>query len=81
MVSKILAKRLRNVVPCLVRETQSAFVQGRQILDDALIASEVVHWLKKKKKPGCIIKLDFHKAYDCVRWNFVDLVLLRMGFG
>ena len=80
VISKILANKLRNVVPNLVGECQSAFVSGRQIWDSALITCEVVHWLRKKRKPKCTIKLDFHKAYDRVKWNFVDLVLQRMGF-
>ena len=64
----------------LVGETQTAFVQGRQITDGALIACEAVHWLKRKKKEAVIMKLDFHKAYDSVRWDFVDKVLDRIGF-
>ena len=56
-------------------------MKGRQILDGALIANEVVHWVKKKKKEVNIMKLDFRKAYDSVRWVFVDHVLEKMGFG
>ena len=70
-----------HVMDCLVGETQTPLVQGRQILDGTLIACEAVHWLKSKKKEALIIKLDFHKAYDSVKWEFVDHVLDRMGFG
>ncbi|XP_015948915.1 uncharacterized protein LOC107473843 [Arachis duranensis] len=41
----------------------------------------MVNWLKMRKKEAAIIKLDFKKAYDRVRWNFVDIVLQKMGFG
>nr|XP_029145202.1 uncharacterized protein LOC114924525 [Arachis hypogaea] len=61
--------------------SMSAFVKGRKIHDGALIACETVQWMKATKKEGVIIKLDFQKAYDKVRWNFVDLVLQKMGFG
>lgn len=27
------------------------------------------------------MKLDFSKAYDCVRWDFLDIVMSHMGFG
>lgn len=43
-------------------------------------AYTAIHWLKKHKKGALIMKLDFHKAYDLVSWDFVDLVLERMGF-
>ncbi|XP_072087135.1 uncharacterized protein [Arachis hypogaea] len=36
---------------------------------------------KVKKKSSAIIKLDFQKAYDRVKWSFVDIVLHKMGFG
>ncbi|XP_072062309.1 uncharacterized protein [Arachis hypogaea] len=68
-------------MPRLVGETQSAFVKGRKIHDGALIACEMVHWLKMRNKEAAIIKLDFQKAYDRVKWNFVDIVLEKMGFG
>ncbi|XP_057756015.1 uncharacterized protein LOC130975212 [Arachis stenosperma] len=53
----------------------------RKIHDGALIACETVHWLKRRKEEAAIIKLDFQKAYDRVKWSFVDIVLEKMGFG
>ena len=65
----------------LVGENHMAFIQERQILDGALIACEMACWLRKTKNQGVIVRLDFTKAYDLVRWSFVDHVLERMGFG
>ncbi|XP_072074111.1 uncharacterized protein [Arachis hypogaea] len=62
------------------RKDSAVFVKGRKIHDGALIACETVHWLKTRKKTAAIIKLDFQKAYDKVRWSFVDVVLQKMGF-
>ena len=36
---------------------------------------------KKKKIPGTLLKLDFHKAYDSVNWSFLELVMSKLGFG
>ncbi|XP_072090535.1 secreted RxLR effector protein 78-like [Arachis hypogaea] len=41
----------------------------------------MVHWLKRRKEEAAIIKLEFQKAYDRVKWSFVDIVLEKMGFG
>ncbi|XP_016185845.1 uncharacterized protein LOC107627528 [Arachis ipaensis] len=78
VISKVLVRRMRPVMLGLVGETQTAFVKGRKIHDGALIACETVHWLKARKKEAVIIKLDFQKAYDRVRWSFVDIVLQKM---
>ncbi|XP_057723562.1 uncharacterized protein LOC130939475 [Arachis stenosperma] len=49
VISKVLVRRMRSVMPHLVGETQTAFVKGRKIHDGALIASETVQWLKMRK--------------------------------
>jgi len=81
VIAKILSRRLREVMLDLIGTAQTAFVKGRQILDGALIANETVAWLKKYKKAGVILKLDFQKAYDTINWGSLDLVMAEMGFG
>ena len=65
----------------LFLKLKGAFVKGRQILDAALVANEVVEEGRKHNKTGMIFKIDFEKAYDHVEWSFVDDVLVRKGFG
>nr|GFB86563.1 hypothetical protein [Tanacetum cinerariifolium] len=59
----------------IVDEIQFAFVTDRQILDGPFILNEIVHWCKNKKKESMIFKVDFEKAYDSVRWDFIDDIL------
>jgi len=75
VIAKILSCRLKTVLPNLIGESQTTFVFGRQILDGALIANEVVHWLKVKKKQGVLLKLDFQKAFDTIDWDSLIIVL------
>ncbi|GJY72059.1 RNA-directed DNA polymerase, eukaryota, reverse transcriptase zinc-binding domain protein [Tanacetum coccineum] len=65
----------------IVNEVQSAFVADRQILDGPFILNEVLQWCKLKKKHSFILKIDFEKAYDSVRWDYLDDVLRKFGFG
>ena len=81
IISKLLSIRLKEVMSPLVDESQSAFLMKRQILDSVLIANESLRWLKKKKIPGTMIKLDFQKAYDSVNWAFLELAMVKLGFG
>ena len=59
-----------------------AFVPGRSISDNILIAYESMHTIKNKKgKIGyCAVKLYMHKAYDRVEWIFLERMLSRVGF-
>ncbi|GJZ55500.1 RNA-directed DNA polymerase, eukaryota, reverse transcriptase zinc-binding domain protein [Tanacetum coccineum] len=65
----------------LVNEVQLAFVADRQILDGPFILDEVLQWCRRKKKYALIFKVDFEKAFDSVRWDFVDDMLNKFGFG
>ncbi|GKE24263.1 RNA-directed DNA polymerase, eukaryota, partial [Tanacetum coccineum] len=79
--TKVLANRLASVIADLVSDTQSAFVAGRQILDYPFILKEILHWCKRKKKHAMFFKVDFAKAYDSVRWDYLLDVLEAFGFG
>ncbi|XP_010506884.1 PREDICTED: uncharacterized protein LOC104783422 [Camelina sativa] len=83
IISKIMCQRLKKLLPDLISETQSAFVPGRLISDNILIAQEMFHGLRTN--PSCkgkfmAIKTDMSKAYDRVEWEFIDKLLHKMGF-
>ena len=50
-------------------------------MDSMLVASEVLHSLKTSRKGGVLFKVDFEKAYNLVRWDFLLFVLSKMSFG
>ncbi|XP_028085089.1 uncharacterized protein LOC114286192 [Camellia sinensis] len=80
ILSKVLASRLKKVPPRIIRDSQTAFIGGRNILDGVLISNEIVDWSKKKKQKGMILKLDFEKAFDSVNWECLFEMLSSFGF-
>jgi len=64
-----------------VRENQNAFIEGRKIMDNVLIANELICHLMRKKQKRYLLKLDFHRAFDSVILYYLDEILARMGFG
>ncbi|KAJ9697646.1 hypothetical protein PVL29_006989 [Vitis rotundifolia] len=80
VIAKVLSTRLRGVLHETIHSTQGAFVQGRQILDAVLIANEIVDEKRRSGEEGVVFKIDFEKAYDHVKWDFLDHVLEKKGF-
>ncbi|GKV33735.1 hypothetical protein SLEP1_g42199 [Rubroshorea leprosula] len=80
IVSKLLANRMRKVMDSIISPNQSAFVGKRQIVDGIIITNELIHEVKRRKRPTLIFKVDFEKAYDSVNWKFLDCMLDKLGF-
>ena len=80
IVAKLLANRLKKVMSFIIDEGQSAFIEGRHLLQSAVIANEVVDEARRSQKPCIVFKVDFEKAYNSVSWNFLVYMLRRLGF-
>ncbi|KAH1072683.1 hypothetical protein J1N35_025011 [Gossypium stocksii] len=74
---------MSNVLGCCIDEAQRAFIPGRLISNNVLIAYKVIHSLKMKKrgkKGNFALKLDMSKAYDRVEWDFLASMMTKLGF-
>ncbi|XP_016177845.1 uncharacterized protein LOC107620148 [Arachis ipaensis] len=74
---------LRRVLDVIISSVQSAFIKGRLIQDNIVVVQEVFHKLNGKGNNGSndiAIKLDMNKAYDRLKWNFLQRVMEKFGF-
>ncbi|KAL8134789.1 hypothetical protein AgCh_009705 [Apium graveolens] len=83
ILSKVLANRLKRILPQIITENQSAFVPDRSINDNVMIAFELIHHMKKSTQGNAgdvALKLDISKAYDRVDWSYLKGRMQAMEF-
>jgi Reverse transcriptase (RNA-dependent DNA polymerase) len=80
IITKILATHLEPLLPDLIHPNQIAFVKGCQITQTFISAREMLSYLSKNKIPTIFFKIDFHKAFDTISWDFLLEVLRTRGF-
>ncbi|KAA3455435.1 reverse transcriptase [Gossypium australe] len=83
MMAKVIADRFKGVLERCIDKAQSAFVPGRLISDNVLVAYKILHTLKRKRwgsKGLMAVKLDMSRAYDRVEWGFLEKMMSKMGF-
>ncbi|XP_042974832.1 uncharacterized protein LOC122306468 [Carya illinoinensis] len=83
VVAKVLSNRLKLILPDIISVNQSAFVPGRAITDNIMVAYETLHSMSTRiqgKSAYMALKLDMSKAYDRVEWDFLEVVMCKMGF-
>ena len=83
IIAKVLANWLKKVLAVVIDESQNAFVPGRLITDNVLVAFETMHCIDQRKKGNkalMAIKLDMSKVYDRVEWVYLEAMMRRMGF-
>ena len=78
--TKVATNRLSNVAHKIIRPTQTTFLPGRNIMEGAVILHETIHELHSIKQDEVIFKIDFEKAYDKVKWSFVQQTLRMKDF-
>jgi len=79
-LAKVLANKLRSVIGSVISDSQSAFTKGCQFLDGILVPNEVVDEARKRNKKLLLFKVNFEKAYDSIYWNYLEEVMVKMGF-
>ncbi|KAH0751734.1 hypothetical protein KY285_004882 [Solanum tuberosum] len=81
LITKVLTNRITPVIGTLVSHSQTAFIEGRSIIDNILFIHELLKWYTRKGlSPRCTMKVDLRKAYDSIEWEFLAKLLVGLAF-
>ncbi|XP_011083323.1 uncharacterized protein LOC105165859 [Sesamum indicum] len=74
-----LLKQVNSTLLALI--PKAAFIPGRSIGDNILLAQELfTGYNQTRLPPRCALKVDIRKAYDTVEWDFLVATLQLFGF-
>ena len=62
---------------------KSAFIPRRLISNNEIVAYEIVHHMKNRKRDRIFqmtLKLDMSKAYYRVKWDYLEGMMYKLGF-
>lgn len=80
VISKILVNRLKPLLPYIILPNQTAFIKGRLLLENCLLAFEIVSgYHKQQGEKKLTLKIDIAKAFDTVRWDFLMACLQSLN--
>lgn len=77
VISKLLANKLKVVLHKIISPSQIVFIEGRWINENGVLAREVMHTMNnsKSKKGWAALKIAFLKAFDRMKWSFIEQIL------
>ena len=79
VIAKSLANRLKPHLPDYIHPSQQAFIEGRRISNNIIIAQEITHSfaISSWEHESFMLKIDLAKAFDRLEWNFIVAALSR----
>lgn len=81
--AKIMANRLKHVLPSFIHPDQTGFISGREARDNSIRAIQLIQWAcsHKNSTPYLILSTDAEKAFDRIDWSYLKAVLEAWGLG
>lgn len=81
IITKIIENKLKPLLSRSLSEEQLGFLKGQHIHDAIGMVHECLHSIKRKSTNSMVLKLDLQKAYDCINWDLLRMILIQIGLG
>ncbi len=81
IITKILSMHIAKVLPNIINGDQSGYLKGRYAGENIRTITDIIEYCKQKNMTGVLLLIDFEKAFDTVKWDFLHDVLRKFKFG
>jgi len=81
IAAKVIANRIKSVLPRLINKDQTGFMKGRFIGENIRLIDCIIRYAAENNIPGLLLFIDFEKAFDSLEWSFIYESMRYFGFG
>ena len=81
LASSAIANRIKSVLPSIISETQTGFLQERYIGESTRLIYDIMNHCETNNKAGLLMLIDFEKAFDSISWDFMLTAFKYFNFG
>ena len=71
IITKVLANRMKKVLPNLIHSDQTGFLKGRYIGENVRLLLDIINYTDNTNAPGYAFSIDFEKAFDKIKWSCI----------
>ena len=81
ILAKAMANRMIEYLPDLIKEDQTGYLPGRFIGCNIRLVEDIIIFTENEKIKGIMLVIDFEKAFDTLKWSFIQKTLEAFNFG
>ena len=81
LLAKFLALCLGDAVNDIVNGDQVGYIKGRRVSTLLRLIDDVTDQLNVRQRPGLLLTIDYHQAFDRISKDFMVQTFKRFGFG
>ena len=80
IVTKIIANRIKRILPMFISPEQFCGVPGRSITEVNTTLRDMIYYVNEKEMQVALINLDWSKAFDRINLEFLFKIFEKLGF-
>ena len=81
IASKVIALRMKKVLPNITNYDQTAYVKNRYIGESIRVIDDILYHAEQESLDGILFAADMEKGFDSLEHNFIFSTLTKFEFG